>query len=73
MLARESGLEDVAAALELALERGTPRRSSVEGLLRATSGSTWSAPRVPLSDADLASMRIEAPELSRYDALLEVR
>jgi transposase len=73
LLAREVGLEQIAAALGLALERGTPRLASVEGLLRTTSRATWSAPRVPLADRDLAGMRIEAPELSRYDALLEVR
>jgi len=72
MLARESGLDEVEAALALALERGTPRAASVSGLLRATSVRTPSVPRVPIADAALRGMEIAEPELSRYDALLEV-
>jgi len=71
LLAREVGLSDVEAAVELALERGTPRLASVEGLLRATSGSSWSAPGVPVIDEDLASITVPAPELAAYDALVE--
>ena len=55
--------------MELALERGTPRLASVAGLLRATSGSSWTAPRVPLADADLARIVVPEPELALYDAL----
>lgn len=74
LLARESGLEEVEAALALAMERGTPRLASVEGILRAMNGndSSWSAPRVPLADADLAGITVAVPELGAYDALVEV-
>jgi transposase len=71
MLAREVGLDDVEAALSLALERGTPRLSSVEGLLRAMDGSCGVALRVPLADEELASVVVAEPELGLYDALVE--
>jgi transposase len=71
LLARASSLSEVEAALELALERGTPRLASVEGILRATSGSVWSPARVPLADEELAAVTVAEPELALYDALVE--
>ena len=70
LLAREVGLDDVEAAVELALERGTPRLASVEGLLRATSGSSSPPPQGPLADEALAGVVVADPDLGAYDALM---
>ena len=69
LLAKEFPLAAVAAAAEEALQRGSPRRETVEQLLRQRQGGApWRAAPVPLHRPELA-LEVAPADLSSYDAL----
>lgn len=69
-LTEEHPLEDVTQAVEAALKAGTPRLETVRMLLRPP-GERGDTDPVPLRRADLAGVKVAAPDLASYDHLVE--
>lgn len=71
-LAESHALDDVAAAVELAFERDSPRYATVKALLRVVLDDSRVAPPVELERQDLAAIEVPTADLTGYDALTEV-
>jgi len=66
-------MEDVAAAIEEARERHSPRLETIRALLRRGHEIPRAAEPVNLARMDLAAITVEPPRLAAYDELVEIR
>lgn len=70
-LLEQHELEDVAAAIEEARARHSPRLETIRALLRRRDDVPREAIPVDLDRVDLAAIRVDPPTLASYDELVE--
>jgi len=68
-LTESHSLEDVEAAVELALESGSPRLATIKALLRVVADEPRVVEPAGALREDLARVTVAQPDLGRYDAL----
>jgi len=71
-LTEDHGLDDIEAAVHLALEKGSPRYATIKTLLRVVLDEPRVCEPAAVEREDLAALDVPAPDLTRYDDLGEV-